>query len=72
MIEGAKTYLHCKACVARGQTQRLEIGITSEGLIFNCAKHGEIGPLTPEKLAEMMRGPEIVCAHCAEGRPHVH
>lgn len=59
MIPGAFTYLHCRHCLSQrvGKKERLEIGITPNGLAVSCYTHGPVGTISPEKLTEMMGEP---------------
>jgi len=75
MIPGAFTYLHCKRCLTQraGKKERLEIGITPDGLAVSCRAHGPVGTISPEKLTEMMSSPPQ-CDHpdcdCGAGTKH--
>ncbi len=76
MIPGAKSYLHCRTCLAQGRKnkERLEIAITDTGISVGCYEHGLVGSLTPEKLASMVTSaaPPCDCPNCINGRPHVN
>lgn len=65
------TYIHsfirCQACVERGQTERLEAGITRTGITVQCKKHGVVVHYTAESLRrQVTRGPQCDC--CPGGR----
>lgn len=56
------SFIHCKACVSRGQTERIEAGLTGTGLMVQCKKHGTIGHFTPEQLEDFLaQGPQCEC-----------
>ncbi len=59
------TFAHCKACFERGQTMRMEAGMSTTGLVIACKKHGLIAHFSPEELAgQLARGPQC---HCCPG-----
>lgn len=61
------SWIHCKACVERGQTERLEAGVSSTGVVVQCKKHGIIVHFSPEQLGrQIARGPQCDC--CPGGR----
>ncbi len=63
-------FIHCRQCVARGQTQRLEVGLTRQGLVVLCKKHGLVGEFTPRALAELLaHPPECECCQGQRGLP---
>ncbi len=56
------TFFHCRQCVERQQTGRIEAGLTRTGIMVQCKKHGTVGHFTPEKLREWLaRGPQCAC-----------
>jgi len=62
-------FIHCLACAQRGQTERLDVGLTSSGLRVDCKKHGLVGAFTPAKLADLLaRRPGC---DCCPGGKHV-
>lgn len=69
--DGVRGFVHCKQCVLRQQVQRLEVGVTDEGLLVSCKKHGIVVHFTPELLAETIASPPP-CDLCARGEPHAH
>lgn len=64
-------FVHCRKCTEGGQTQRLEVGLTKEGILVGCKKHGLVVHFTPELLAEAILDPPP-CDLCARGEAHVH
>jgi hypothetical protein len=63
------TYLRCKRCLASWQTERPEIGLTRQGILLNCPKHGQIAHFTPEQLAERAATPPSSCGPGGSHRP---
>lgn len=56
------TYAHCKQCFLRGQTQRLEAGLTTAGIRIDCKKHGLVCHFTPGELTNQIAlGPRCNC-----------
>lgn len=56
------TYINCRKCVERRQTQRLEAGISKTGVVVNCKKHGIVVHVSPRHLAlQLSRGPQCSC-----------
>lgn len=64
-------FVHCRQCTEGRQTPRLEVGLTKEGILVGCKKHGIVVHFTPELLAEAIANPPA-CELCARGEPHVH
>jgi hypothetical protein len=63
-------FIHCRRCVVGRQTQRLEVGLTSEGLRVQCKKHGLVGDFTPASLAaRLAHPPECECCQGLRGEP---
>lgn len=63
-------FLHCKACTVGGQTPRIEVGLTSEGLRVQCKKHGIVVEFTPASLADLLsHPPECDCCKGQRGEP---
>lgn len=61
------SFIHCRACSTRNQTERLEVGMSSTGLVVQCKKHGIIVHYSTDQLREqLLRGPECDC--CPGGR----
>lgn len=61
-------FLHCKACTVGGQTPRIEVGLTSEGLRVQCKKHGIVVEFTPSSLADLLcHPPECDCCKGQRG-----
>lgn len=61
------SFMGCKACAERDETQRLEAGLSRTGLVVQCMKHGLIVHLSPEQLRrQMAKGPQCDC--CPGGR----
>lgn len=56
------SFVHCRACHERGQTERLEVGVTRAGWRVDCKKHGIVVHMTPDELREQIaRGPQCDC-----------
>ena len=66
-MSSIRGFIHCRACTTRGQTERLEVGLTSEGLLVQCKKHGLVGEFTPDTLAALLTHPPE-CECCKERR----
>lgn len=65
-----KGFVHCRQCATRGQTQRLKVGLTTEGLLVQCTKHGLVGHFTPETLGALLsHPPECDCCKGMRGAP---
>ncbi len=63
-------FIHCRQCATRGQTQRLEVGLTTAGLVVQCKKHGLVGEFTPTSLAILLdHPPECECCRGRRGEP---
>lgn len=63
-------FLHCRRCTEGQQTQRLEVGLTGEGLRVQCKKHGLVGDFTPQALADLLaHPPECECCRGLRGEP---
>lgn len=63
-------FIHCRACVAGQQTQRLEVGLSSSALVVLCKKHGLVGEFTPESLGVLLaHPPECECCKGQRGAP---
>lgn len=62
MLDEIHTYFHCRTCLERKQTERIEVGLTDAGIRIQCPKHGKVLQLTPEQLeARVARGPQCDC-----------
>lgn len=66
MLDEIHSFIHCHSCHARGQTERLEVGLTASGIRVDCRKHGIVVAFTPSELAEQIaQGPQ--CDGCRQG-----
>lgn len=63
--EEIHTFLHCRQCSERRQSERLEVGFTRSGIRVQCPKHGLVGHFTPEDMPDWFQ-PQCEC--CPGGR----
>ena len=69
-MSATQGFVHCRECAKRGQTQRLEVGLTTEGLVVECKKHGLVVSFTPSSLALLLEHPpECECCQGLRGEP---
>lgn len=61
------SFVHCKACGTRGQTERLSAGLSRTGVVIECKKHGLIVHFSPEELAHWLTL-GVQCDCCPGGR----
>ncbi len=62
------TFLNCRQCNVLGRAQKLEAGLTSDGLQIWCKRcDREVGHFTAEKVAELVAHPPG-CECCRERR----
>ncbi len=52
-----RSFVHCRRCAEGQQTQRLEVGLTGEGLRVQCKKHGLVAEFSLGTLADLLAHP---------------